>query len=106
MSFYQPLAYPREADERRHERHSVSLPGKVRELGSTAGGGQIKDLSIGGCRIRETDLPKHAEIWFSLGNAPPMRARVVWVGSGEAGCEFYAPLTRAGLRSIMLQRPA
>jgi hypothetical protein len=104
MSFYQPLVYPREANERRHERHEVSLPGKVRELGSPAAGGQIKDLSIGGCRIRDTDLPRHAEIWITLGASQPMRARVVWVGSGEAGCAFYAPLSRAGLRDIMLQR--
>ena len=104
MSFYQPLAYPREANERRHERHSLALPGKVRELGSPAGCGQIKDLSIGGCRIRNTDLPQNAEIWVTLGNSQPMRARVVWVRSGEAGCEFYAPLSRASLRTIMLQR--
>jgi hypothetical protein len=105
MSFYQPLAFPRDADTRRHERHSVELDGRVRELGSPAGGGMIKDLSIGGCRIHKTDLPKHAEIWVTMGKAPPMRARVVWVGSGEAGCEFYAPLSRAALRAIMLQRP-
>jgi hypothetical protein len=69
----------------------VALPGKVRELGSPAGGGQIKDLSIGGCRIREHGPAQACEIWITLGNAQPMRARVVWVGSGEAGCEFYAP---------------
>lgn len=106
MSFYQPLQFPRDADTRRHERHAVALPGRVRELGSPAAGGQIKDLSIGGCRIRDTDLPKHAEIWVTISNAQPVRARVVWVGSGEAGCEFYAPLSRATLRAIMLQRPA
>jgi hypothetical protein len=49
-------------------------------------------------------LPKHAEIWITLGASQPMRARVVWVGAGEAGCAFYAPLSRAGLRDIMLQR--
>ena len=105
MSFYQPLAFPREADERRHERHDVKLAGRVRELGSPAGIGTIKNLSVGGCRIRDTDLPKHAEIWVTLGQSQPMRARVVWVGAGEAGCEFYAPLSRAALRSIMLERP-
>jgi hypothetical protein len=105
MSCYQPLAFPREADERRHERHGVSLDGRVRELGSPAAGGNIRDLSIGGCRIRDTDLPKHAEIWITMGSSQPMRARVVWVGSGEAGCEFYAPLSRAALRAIMIQRP-
>jgi hypothetical protein len=104
MSFYQPLAYPREADERRHERHDVSVDGRVRELGSTAAAGQINNLSIGGCRIRDTDLPKHAEVWVTLGSAAPVRARIVWVKSGEAGCEFYAPLSRAGLRDIMLKR--
>jgi hypothetical protein len=106
MSFYQPLKFPREADTRRHERHDVSLDGRVRELGSPAAVGQISNLSIAGCRIRDTDLPKHAEIWVTLGSSQPMRARVVWVGSGEAGCEFYAPLSRAALRAIMLQRPA
>jgi hypothetical protein len=105
MSFHRALAFPREADERRHERHDIALDGRVRELGSTAATGQINNLSIGGCRIRDTDLPKHAEVWVTLGNAPPMRARVVWVKSGEAGCEFYAPLSRANLRDIMLQRP-
>lgn len=104
MSFYQPLAFPRDADTRRHERHEVSLEGRVRELGSAAATGQINNLSIGGCRIRDTDLPKHAEVWVTLGSAPPLRARVVWVKSGEAGCEFYAPLSRAALRDIMLQR--
>ena len=106
MSYYQPLAFPREANERRHERHSVDLQGRVRELGLPAAAGSIKDLSVGGCRIHHTDLPKHAEIWVTLGQAQPVRARVAWVGSGEAGCEFYAPLSRAALRAIMLGRPA
>jgi len=104
MSFYQPLAFPREADERRHERHEVSIHGRVRELGSTAAAGRINNLSIGGCRIRDTDLPRNAEVWVTLGNAQPVRARIVWVKSGEAGCEFYAPLSRASLRAIMLER--
>jgi hypothetical protein len=60
MSFHQALAFPRDADERRHERHDVAVDGRVRELGSPASVGQINNLSIGGCRIRDTDLPKHA----------------------------------------------
>jgi hypothetical protein len=104
MSFYQPLKYPRDADTRRHERHSVDINGRVRELGAPAVTGRVKELSVGGCRLKDADLSRNAEIWVSLGTARPVRARVVWVGSGEAGCEFYAPLTRAELRDIMLER--
>jgi len=104
MSYYQPLAFPRDADTRRHERHHVDLNGRVRELGAPAVTGRVRELSMGGCRIKNTDLPRDAEIWVTLGAARPVRARVVWVASGEAGCEFYAPLSRSELRDIMLER--
>jgi hypothetical protein len=103
MSCYKPLEFPRDINERRHERHQVDLDGRVRELGSAAMTGRVKDLSVGGCRLNDTDLPRNAEIWVCLGASKPMRARVVWVSSGEAGCEFYAPLSRAELRRMMLQ---
>ena len=103
---YQPLAFPAESDERRHERHAVDLPGRVRELGSAGISVKFTDISLGGCRLIETDLPKNAEIWVNLGAAQPMRARVVWVKSGEAGCEFYAPLNRMTLRNVLLGREA
>ena len=105
MSFYKAISYPREINERRHERHPVELDGRVRELGSPAMSGRVKDVSIGGCRLNDTDLPRNAEIWVCLGPSKPVRARVVWVGSGEAGCEFYAPLSRAELRQMMVQSP-
>lgn len=104
MSFYKPLSFPREINERRHDRHPVEVAGRVRELGCPSTGGKIRDVSLGGCRIRETDLPRNAEIWVSLGVSQPVRARVVWVSSGEAGCEFYAPLSRSDLHEIILQR--
>ena len=104
MSFYQPLAFPRDADERRHQRQIVDFAGRVRELGRAASSGKIRDVSIGGCRIKDVDLPKDAEIWITLGVAPPRRARIVWMRSGEAGCQFYDVLTRAELRDVALQR--
>jgi hypothetical protein len=104
LGFYQGLSFPAESNERRHQRHDVDFPGRVRELGSTALSGHVKNVSIGGCRLAHTDLPKNAEVWINLGVSRPMRARVVWVGAGEAGCQFYAPLTRAELRDVMLQR--
>jgi hypothetical protein len=104
MSYYQSLAFPRDADTRRHERHSVKLDSRVRELGAPPLAGTVKEVSVGGCRLNNTDLPPNAEIWVTLGASRPMRARVVWVARGEAGCEFYAPLTRAELRQIMLQQ--
>ena len=104
MSFYQPLSYPAEADERRHERQKVEFEGRVRELGAAGISGHVVDVSIGGCRLGAVDLAKNAEIWVSLGTAPPRRARVIWMSTGEAGCQFYAPLTRAELRNVVLQR--
>ena len=104
MSFYKPVTFPRAINERRHERHEVALDGRVRELGAPGGSGRVKDVSVNGCRLDAIDLPRNAEIWVTIGEARPMRARVVWVGSGEAGCEFYAPLSRADLRNVMLQR--
>ena len=104
MGFHQALTFPVESNERRHERHEVDFAGRVRELGSTASVGQIKNVSIGGCRLAQTDVPRNAEIWINLGVSRAMRARVVWVGSGEAGCQFYAPLSRSELRDVMLQR--
>jgi hypothetical protein len=98
------MAFPREINERRHERHPLAVDSRVRELGAPGGRGRIKDVSVAGCRLDAVDLPRNAEIWVTLGESQPMRARVVWVASGEAGCEFYAPLTRADLRNIMLQR--
>ena len=66
---YQPLSFPAESDERRHERHTLDLPSKVRELGSPGASVKLSDVSLGGCRLRETDLPKNAEIWVNLGPA-------------------------------------
>lgn len=104
MGFHQILCFPAESNERRHERHEVDFAGRVRELGSTAVKGQIRNVSIGGCRLADADIQQKAEVWVNLGVSRPMRARVVWVSAGEAGCEFYAPLTRAELREVMLQR--
>lgn len=105
MSFHKAITFPRDINERRHDRYEVNLDGRVRELGAPATSGQVKDLSVGGCRLNGTDLPKNAEIWVCLGASKPMRARVVWVGSGQAGCEFYAPLSRAELRRMVAGPP-
>ena len=98
------LSYPAEADERRHPRYEAKLAGKVRELGAVATSVRVTELSIGGCRLADNDLPPKAELWVTLGKAPPLRARVVWSKSGQAGCEFYAPLTRFDVRNLLLQR--
>lgn len=100
MSFHKPLAFPEIDNERRHERHEVDLGARVRELGAPGALARVKDISLGGFRLRQADLPSNAEIWITLSGAHPVRARVVWVRSGEVGCEFYAPLSRADLRSL------
>jgi hypothetical protein len=104
MSFYQSLSYPKDADERRHDRQPVALPARVRELGRPGSGGHVRDLSLGGCRLAGIDLPKEAEVWVAIGGAPPRRARIVWMKAGETGCSFYTPMTRAELRNVILGR--
>lgn len=98
------LSFPADADERRHPRYAATLTGRVRELGSIATNVTVTELSIGGCRLTDNDLPAKAELWVTLGKAPPLRARVVWSKSGQAGCEFYAPLTRFDVRNLLMQR--
>lgn len=104
MSFYQPLAYPKDANERRHQRQTVTLAARVRELGRAGVAGGVGDVSIAGCRLSGVDLPKGAEIWVAIGASVPRRARVIWLSAGDAGCSFYQPLTRAELRNLVLNR--
>ena len=98
------LAFPSDADERRHPRYSVALGGRARELGSVATPINVVEVSIGGCRLANNDLSAKAELWVTIGQAPPVRARVVWAKNGEAGRAFYAPMTRADVRNVVLQR--
>jgi hypothetical protein len=104
MSFHQPLSYPQEANERRHDRHVAGLAARVQELGRPASAARAHDVSISGCRLGGAQLAVGAEIWVAIGVAAPRRARVVWLRGSEAGCAFYAPLTRAELRNVMLGR--
>ncbi len=104
MSFYTPLNFPEADNERRHERHRVNLAAQVRELRSVGQVAKVTDVSVGGCRLAQTDLPADAEIWISIAGAPATRARIVWTKKGQAGCEFYKPLSRLDLRNVMLQR--
>lgn len=104
MSFSQPLAYPQDANERRHDRQSAGLTARVQELGRPAAIGRAHDVSISGCRIGGVALPNGAEIWVAIGVSAARRARVVWLRGSEAGCAFYAPMTRAELRNVMLGR--
>lgn len=104
MRISERLAFPTEANERRSERQSVKAAGRVRELGGPGIVGQVREVSVGGCRLSNVSLPDNAEIWVTVGVAAPRRARVVWLKAGEAGCQFYTPLSRAELRNIVLGR--
>ena len=94
------LAFPKDANQRRHEREHVVAVSRVRELGCAASGAKLKDVSIGGCCLAGVDLPANGEVWVTIGALAPVRATVIWSKGGEIGCEFYTPLTRADLRRL------
>jgi hypothetical protein len=84
------------ADKRKHPRIQVQFRSHFSARGQMlAGDGDLKDLSVGGCRIQSTlSVPTgtHLELCVYTGNDPaPMiidETIVRWSQTGEFGLEF------------------
>ena len=80
-------------DARGATRRLVDFAGFVRESDAVALKVQVRDISTDGCRLwASEELTPQSEIWLKVAGLAPIRARVAWVASGEAGCEFSTPL--------------
>ncbi|MFN3945020.1 MAG: PilZ domain-containing protein [Allosphingosinicella sp.] len=93
------LSFPQNCNERASPRETVALPGKVRPLGAPAAPIRIVDISASGCRFTAPGaIARRDEIWIEIGHLEPVRALVIWVSAGLAGCRFYQPLSPGDLR--------
>lgn len=89
-------------DARGATRRVVDFGAFVRESEGVALKIQVKDISTDGCRIWSSEaLIAKSEIWLKISGLPPLRARVAWVGPGEAGCEFSTPLHESTIEEIL-----
>lgn len=90
-------------DARGATRRLVDFAGFVRESDAVALKVQVKDISTDGCRLwASEELKPQSEIWLKVTGLAPIRARVAWVASGEAGCEFSTPLHPSTVEQLLV----
>lgn len=81
------------SENRRHDRKSVALAGKLRVEGSEAAASdcEIVDLSPGGARIRTgLHLDKNAVVYLGIEQMGEFGADVAWCRRPLAGLTFHA----------------
>ena len=80
------------AHERKSDRVPLSAEVQLRS-GSRKAVVKVHNLSTTGARIAVAQLLRAGDqIYLKLPGLEPIEARVVWVDSFEAGCEFVRPL--------------
>ncbi len=63
---------------------------------------KINNLSVGGARIAVAHLLREGEqIYLKLPGLEAIEARVIWVNSFEAGCQFARPLHPAMFEAVV-----
>jgi len=89
-------------DARGASRRVVDFGAFVRESEAVALRVQVKDISTDGCGLWAAEgLKPKSEIWLKISGLAPIKARVVWVSGGEAGCEFSSPLHAATVEQLL-----
>jgi hypothetical protein len=89
-------------DARGATRRVVDFSAFVRESDAVALRLRVKDISTDGCRLwGSEDLKPQSEIWLKIAGLAPLRARVAWVTTDEAGCEFTTPLHAATVEQLL-----
>ena len=93
-------------EARGDERRVVNLAADARQPGSELVDVEVADLSTTGFMMRcGLDVEAGAVVWLKLAGCTPMRAEVVWVRDGKAGCRFVTPLYPALLDQIIDNQP-
>jgi hypothetical protein len=89
-------------DARGASRRVVDFGAFVRESDSVALKVQVKDISTSGCGLwTSAELTPQSDIWIKISGLPPVKARVAWVGPGEAGCEFSNPIHESIIEELL-----
>ena len=87
------IAIAPDGEQRRTSRRLVNFAGSLRDGAVAAVAVTVTNLTASGCRLTgNPPLEVDTAIWIKLAGMNTIRARVAWVGEGEAGCEFCTSL--------------
>jgi hypothetical protein len=84
------------------KRLPVAMHAVFGESGAAKSRVSVFDLSVDGFRIAAVKgVQSYSKVWLSLPGLAPLRAEVMWVRDGFAGCKFLQPLHPAVLEMIV-----
>ncbi|MGX7894921.1 PilZ domain-containing protein [Tsuneonella sp. HG222] len=89
-------------EERRDERHGITVPGRYRSGTGMAVDVTLRDLSQGGCQIHDRlgRLEVDQFVTIRIGPIGPIEARVRWLDGRVAGIRFDQPLAPSVLEHV------
>ncbi len=89
-------------EERRDERHGITVPGRYRTGSGMAVEVTLRDLSRGGCQIHDRlgRLSVEQFLTIRIGPIGPIDSRVRWLDGRVAGIRFDQPLADSVLDHI------
>jgi len=89
-------------EERRDERHGITVPGRYRTGKGMAVDVTLRDLSKGGCQVHDRlgRLEIDQFLTVRIGPIGPIDARVRWLDGRVAGIRFDQPLADSVLEHI------
>ena len=85
-------------ERRRAARHSVEIPGTVRELGAEGADALVLDISeIGFMASTDAHFAVGTRLWLILPGRDRANALVKWIEGDRLGAEFAEPISLEGL---------
>ena len=85
-------------ERRRVARHSVEIPGTVRELGAEGADALVLDISeIGFMASTDAHFAVGTRLWLILPGRDRANALVKWIEGDRLGAEFAEPISLDGL---------
>ena len=82
--------------KRAERRRVVNLAARLNERATTTLDVRAVDVSPVGCMVTPAGATRVGDtVWLKLSGLEPLRCRVIWVDSDEAGCWFERKLHRS-----------
>ena len=105
MAHIAELVLVSEDGRRGAKRRLVNFASSVRDGATQSLKIRVTDLSISGCKISsEGELHTDQEVWIKLTGMVAIRAHVVWLEDGQAGCKFCVPIDPVVLESFVVSQ--
>ncbi len=90
--------------KRAERRRVVNLSARLNERATTALDVRAVDVSSVGCMVTPAGATKVGDtVWLKLSGLEPLRCRVIWVDSDEAGCWFERRLHKSEVEWLVEQ---